>query len=125
MYGRPHWRVTTSLVLVMYSRTTRSRGGGDSNRGHEEAVSLWTGAAASGSIGPRAQGRVGSDGGESFKTSGYLTETLPDPELGHAHAVNKALLSTKHTMSIIWGAWPPLIPFSKVRSCCVALQIII
>lgn len=30
----------------------------------------------------------------------------------------KALLSTKHTMSMVWGTWPPLIPFSKVRSCC-------
>ena len=35
-------------------------------------------------------GEAGRDDGEDFKTSGYLTETLLDPELGHAHAANKA-----------------------------------
>ena len=107
MYGCPHWQVSTSLVLVVYSRTTRSRGGGDSNRGHEQSVedervsrapwrvSLGTGAAASGSIGPRAQGGSGRDGGESFKTSGYSTETLPDPELGHARPVDQGAAFNK------------------------------
>ena len=41
---------------------------------------------------------------ECFKSSSYLTETLLDPELGHANEANKAAFNKAHnTEEDLWG----------------------
>ena len=42
---------------------------------------------------------------EGFKTSSYLTETLLDPELGHASAVNKTAFNKAHNFEGDFWSW--------------------
>ena len=42
---------------------------------------------------------------EGFKSSSYLTETLLDPELGHAHATNKTAFNKAHNVDEDYWSW--------------------
>ena len=42
---------------------------------------------------------------EGFKTSSYLTETLLDPELGHAYEPNKAAFNRAHNVKEDMWSW--------------------
>jgi len=42
---------------------------------------------------------------ESFKSSSYLTETLLDPELGHAYEPNKAAFNKAFNTKEVFWAW--------------------
>jgi hypothetical protein len=42
---------------------------------------------------------------EGFKASSYLTETILDPELGHASAVNKTAFNKAHNIDEYFWTW--------------------
>jgi hypothetical protein len=42
---------------------------------------------------------------EGFKSSSYLTETLLDPELGHASEVNKTAFNKAHDVDEDYWSW--------------------
>ena len=42
---------------------------------------------------------------EGFKASSYLTETILDPELGHASAVNKTAFNKAHNVDDDFWTW--------------------
>jgi len=42
---------------------------------------------------------------EGFKASSYLTETLLDPEIGHASAVNKTAFNKAHNVDEDFWSW--------------------
>jgi len=42
---------------------------------------------------------------EGFKSSSYLTETLLDPELGHANAANKTAFNKAHGVDEDYWSW--------------------
>jgi hypothetical protein len=42
---------------------------------------------------------------EGFKASSYLTETILDPELGHASAVNKTAFNKAHNVDEDFWTW--------------------
>ena len=51
---------------------------------------------------------------EGFKTSSYLTETLLDPELGHAYEPNKAAFNKAHNVKEDGWSWFEL-PDNRLR----------
>jgi hypothetical protein len=42
---------------------------------------------------------------EGFKSSSYMTETLLDPELGHAYEPNKAAFNKAHNVEEVLWTW--------------------